>query len=138
MKEYAFAKDIVANYPIPGNDLDQYYSVEILIPESDVIYQFKIWEIESIFMYILVKENSRLLQRIQTGYRAKMKYYSSDLSCPYQTLNTEIRDISLQDRGRLKGHYLVGLEILEAKDMNRVRYPIRRSEARILPFDYSL
>jgi hypothetical protein len=138
MKEYALAKKNVANYSIPGNDLDQYYSVEILIPELDVIYQFKIWEIESIFMYILVKEDSGLLQRIQTGYRAKMKYYSTDLSCPYQTINTEIRDISWQDRGRLKGHYLVGLEILKPKGRNRGKYPLRRNETRILPFDYSL
>jgi hypothetical protein len=138
MKKYALAEKFVASDPAPWNDPDQYYSVEIFIPELGVVYQYKIWETESIFISILVKENSELLHRIKTGYRAKMKYYSTDLSYPYQTLATEIRDIVRQDYGRLKGHYLVGLEILERENKNQRSYSIGHYETEILNFGCSL
>jgi hypothetical protein len=92
-------------------------------------------------MTILVKENSKLLPRIKIGYQADMKYYSSDYSCPFQVLKTEIRDISRQDYGRLKGHYVVGLEIMESKCRNhgnQMGYSKAYYEAEIHPFNYSL
>ena len=138
MRDYALAEKFVESYPVTGNELDQYYSVEIFIPELGVVYQFKIWEIESIFMSILVKENSRLLNRIKMGYRARMKYYSTDSAYPYQTLDTEIREITKQDYGRLKGHYLVGLEILGYKCKNQRSYSAGHREAEIPGFNYSL
>ena len=113
MRHFALAEKIIERDLELINDLYQYYSVEIFIPELKVVYQFKIWEVESLFMSILVKENSGLLPLIKAGDRADMKYYSTDSSCPNQILNTEIRDISRQDYGKLKGHYIVGLEILE-------------------------
>ena len=65
------------------------------------------------FMVILVKENSKFLSMVDKSSKFKMKYYSDDFLYPYQELDTEIRDISLQECGRLKGHYLVSLEIIE-------------------------
>lgn len=101
-------------------DLEQYYCVEISIM-AGLIYQFRIWQKETMFMTILVKENSDFLSYIDENSRHSMKYYSSDFFYPYQELVTEIRDIRYQERGRLKGHYLVSLEILEEAEKTKIQ-----------------
>ncbi len=100
-------------------DLDQYYCVEIPA-RVGIIYQYKIWKKETMFMAILVKEDSDFLSYIEENSRYNMKYYSKDLLYPYQELVTEIRAISYQDRGKLKGHYLVSLEILEEAEEAKI------------------
>ena len=102
-----------------ARDLEQYFCLEIMA-RVGIVYQFKIWQRETIFMSILVKEDSDFLSYIEENSRYNMKYYSRDLLYPYQELVTEIRDINYQDRGRLKGHYLVSLEILEEAEEAKI------------------
>ena len=135
MNELAAAKDLFDSRPIPGESLYQYYSVEIPVIELGVIYQFKIWQTQSMTMSILVKEDSAILPRIKVGDRLNMKYYSVDLTYPYQNLDTEIRDITRQERGRLKGHYLVNLAIVQGKVRNAARWPYRSDESQIFSFN---
>lgn len=117
MHKHALADNLLEAVLLEGGrNLDQFYCVEIPV-RANLIYQFKIWQTEPMFMAILVKENSRFISMVGTSLKFKMKYYSEDFLYPYQELVTEIRDISLQECGRLKGHYLVSLEIIEdAKD----------------------
>ena len=117
MYEHALADNLLEAMLLEGErNLDQFYCVEIPV-RANLIYQFKIWQTEPMFMAILVKENSRFISMVDTSSKFKMKYYSEDFIYPYQELVTEIRDISLQEGGRLNGHYLVSLEIIEdAKD----------------------
>ena len=115
MNEYALKHEFMTESQSPWIDPNQYYSVEIAINRLGIVYQFRIWQVESIFSYILVREDSAMLPWISEGERMNMKYYSNDLKYPYQNLDTEIRDISRQVNGRLRGHYLVGLEIVEAR-----------------------
>jgi hypothetical protein len=135
MKEYALANSFVESDSMPGKKPDKYYSVEIPIIGLGSVYQFKIWEIESMFMSILVKENSGILPWIKTVSRLNMKYYSTDLADPYQYLDTEVRDVTRQEYGRLKGHYLVGLEVLESKGRDKINWSYLSREAQILPFN---
>ncbi|MBW2020791.1 MAG: hypothetical protein JRI65_12500 [Deltaproteobacteria bacterium] len=82
-------------------------------------YKFKIWNIASTSMCILVKEDSDILSWLKVGDTMNVKYYSTDLDYPPQYLATAIRHITKNDQGRFKGHYLVGLEILEGQDQKK-------------------
>lgn len=88
------------------------HSVEISMDELALPYQFKIWENESEKISVLVKEDSGVLPRLRVGDTFNMKYYSSQSVYPYENVKTTIRDITKNDQGRLRGHYLVDLEIL--------------------------
>ena len=90
-----------------GRDLGQFYCVEIPV-RAGIIYQFKIWQTEPMFMKILVKDNSRFLSLVNKNSKYNMKFYSDDFLYPYQELVTKIRDISFQENGRFRqiGLYL--------------------------------
>jgi len=102
----------------PRTKIDQYRSVEFSVDGLDFVYQFKIWNIASSSMCLLIKENSDILPRLNVGDTLNMRYYSDDSSLPLGVLATQIRHITKNDEGRLKGHYLVGLEILEDVEQN--------------------
>ena len=120
MHEHALTDNLLETVLLEGNrELDQFYCVEIPVKDR-LIYQFKIWQTESLPMSILVKENSKFLSFVEIGSKYNMKYYSEDVFYPYQELVTEIRDISLQEFGRLKGHYLVVLEIIEEAEDQKI------------------
>jgi hypothetical protein len=119
MRENALEENLPNIVYEKERDLDQYYCVEIPA-RTGLIYQYKIWQKERMFMEILVKEDSDFLTCIEENSRFNMKYYSRDLLYPYQELVTEIRDISYQERGRIKGHYLVSLEILEEAEEAKI------------------
>ena len=96
--------------------LNQYFSVELSIDGLDFPYQFKIRNIASTSMCVLVKEDSDILPLLKAGDRLNMKYYSYGSVYPPEYLETVIRHITKNDQGRFKGHYVVELEILENQD----------------------
>lgn len=96
-----------------GKRRGEFHSAEFSIEGLDLPYQFKIWNMASASMCVLVKENSELLPRLRVGDTLNVKYYSNDSTHPFDCQRTTIRHITKNDQGRLKGHYLVGLEILE-------------------------
>jgi hypothetical protein len=102
----------------PRTRIDQCHSVEFSVDGIDIAYQFKIWNIASSSMSLLIKENSAILSRLNVGDTLNMRYYSDDSSLPQGDLSTKIRHITKNDEGRLKGHCLVGLEILEDMELN--------------------
>ena len=89
----------------------KYYSVEIFI--NSHAYQFKIWNMISMPMCILVKESSKVLPQLRVGDTMDMKYYLPDSGNPTNHLLTEIRHISKRERGRFRGHYFVELGLLD-------------------------
>lgn len=120
MHEHALADNLPqALLPESGRDLDQFYCVEIPV-RVGIIYQFRIWQTETMFMSILVKDNSKFLTLVDKNSRYNMKYYSDDFLYPYQELVTEIRDISFQKNGRFRGHHLVDLEIIETDEDKKI------------------
>lgn len=92
--------------------LDQFHSVEFLSPEIQILYQFKLWNSKSEPLFVLVKEKSDILEYLKTGNVFKMKYYGTDSGCPTKCMQTQIENISKEDQGRFKGHYLVSLSIM--------------------------
>ena len=88
-----------------------YYSVEFSIDGLIYLYQFKIYQEPTQAPCFLIKEDSKLLERLKVGETHKMKYYTNDTLCPTQYWDTEISRITKEEEGRFKGHYLVGLDI---------------------------
>ncbi len=93
--------------------IDQYYSVEFLIPDAEFIYQFRIWNLSSEGLCVVVKENSDLLKHLSVGDVLNLRYHPVNLADPIVKLKTEIKHITKQEEGRFKGHALVGLFIQE-------------------------
>jgi hypothetical protein len=109
-----------ANPPIerrsePRKITDLYYSVEFLLKELNTVYQFKIWDISTSGMCVLVKEGSAVLEHLNVSDIVEMTYYPTEKRSPLAQFKTEIRHISQDQQGRFKGHYLVGLAILEGQ-----------------------
>jgi hypothetical protein len=63
-------------------------------------------------MCLLVKINSDILSKLEIGKVLDMKYYPEDLSQKPAILKTQIMHITLENQGRFKNHYLIGLVIL--------------------------
>ena len=108
-------------------NVDRFEEVELA--GMDYPYQFKIWNIPSRSMCFLIRENSNILPRLRVGDILEMKYYSTSSAYTSEPRKTVIREITRDDQGPFKGHYLVGLEILEEISENcRQETPKRLSE----------
>ena len=97
-------------------ELDKYHSVEFDLADLGARYQFKIWNMSSRGMCLLVREDSDVVKCLQVGDTLDMKYYTSDASLPPENLTTQIKHVTKEDEGRFQGHYLVGLFILENQE----------------------
>lgn len=106
-------KDFTERRSEPRSIVDKYYSVEFSLGDMAFVYQFKIWDLSSKGLSVLVKEGSDLLKHLKVGEVLRLKYYTTDSSKPTEYLKTEIRHITKDESARFKGHYLVGLLILE-------------------------
>jgi hypothetical protein len=128
------AENFIYNTVRSGRDLEQYYSVEIPIFRLNTVYQFRIWETEYLSLSILINEGSELLNWIKTGDRLKMRFYSYDPGNPYQDLYSELVYMERQGYGRLRGHYLAGIEIMEEQRDIMASWPYRPMDWHIIPF----
>jgi hypothetical protein len=93
-------------------EIEKYHSAEFRIHETGCLYQSKIWNISSKGMCLIVKENSEIISKLEIGKVLDMKYYPDDLSQKPAILKTQIIHITLENQGRFKNHYLMGLVIL--------------------------
>lgn len=93
---------------------EKYYSVQFSVKDLGYFYQFKIWDVSSRGMCILVGEKSSVVGHLHVGDVIKMQYYLSESMGSTEEFETEINHITKNDQGRFKGHYLVGLSILNA------------------------
>jgi hypothetical protein len=90
---------------------DRYYSVQFTLAGLKTQYQFKTWNISKKGLCILVKEGSAVLNHLKAGDLLNMTYYVSDPQGALENLQTRIQHITMNESGRFKGHYLVGLSI---------------------------
>ncbi len=98
--------------------IDQYYSVEFSIKDTAFLYQFKIWNISPEGVYVLVREDSDLLNHIKAGDILDLRYCKT-ASSQYAELKTQIRHIAKNGTGRFKGLYQIELSIVEDQDFER-------------------
>lgn len=100
----------------PRTKPESLHSVEFRLTEKSILYQCKIWNVSSKGICLLLREDSNIVNKIEIGKVLDMKYYQEDMSKPSKTMKTEIRHITLENQGKFKGHYLVGLLILEIQE----------------------
>ena len=93
--------------------INQYQSVELSVEGLDLCYRFKIWHIHSRSNVIVVRKDSNILPHLRVGGRLSMKYYYPGEAYPDGARETTIREISREEQGRFKGHFLVDLEPLQ-------------------------
>lgn len=91
---------------------ERYYSVQFTASDLDSFYQFKLWNVSTRGMCILVKEDSVVLNSIKVSQVIEMTYFITDAQGASEVLKTQIKHITRHEVGRFRGHYLVGLEIL--------------------------
>lgn len=97
----------------PRVELEDYHCVEVQTVKTLFLYQFKIWNISSHGMCLLVKSDSDFLKKVGVGDILDVKYYPSDLSWPPDIRKTQIMHITKADQGQFKDHFLVGLMIVK-------------------------
>lgn len=90
----------------------RFYSVQFTTEGLDSVYQFKLWNISSKGLCILIKEDSEVLNHLSIGETIEMTYYVTDTPGAFEKLKTQIKHITKNENGRFKGHVLVGLAIL--------------------------
>ena len=88
---------------------EQYYSVQFTKRGLGVLYHFKIWNIHSKGMCILVRHDSMIMNHLKVWDILDMQYYSEKGEGPIDLAKTQIKHITKNKQGRFKGHYLVGL-----------------------------
>ncbi len=114
MKEHAVACDVLETDPALGKEMNQYYSVMFSFRGADNTYRSRVWDKATSSMHLLIEGTSDLLSRLKVGDTLNMRYYSTDLRNPSEYLETSVQHITKRDQGRLKGHYLVGLDIVRS------------------------
>jgi hypothetical protein len=97
----------------PGIIIDQYSSVEIAINNVEPAYMFRIRNIPSLGVGILVKEDSAVLRHLRVGDTLNLKYNPFEASDLPKYLKTEIKYITEYDQTRAHKHYLVNFAIIE-------------------------
>ena len=93
--------------------IDQFQSVELSVDGLDLSYHFKIWHINSRSNVIVVRKDSNILPHLRVGGKLNMKYYFPGEAYPNGVRETTIKEISAEEQGRFKGHFLVDLEPLQ-------------------------
>ena len=92
---------------------DRYSSVEISISKVEPAYMFRIRNIPSSGVGILVKEDSAILRHLRVGDTLNLKYNPFEASDVPEYLKTEIRYITEYDQTRPNKHYLVNFAVIE-------------------------
>jgi hypothetical protein len=91
--------------------LDQYQSVEFSV---DGVHapdrRSRIWHLHPHSNVILISKDSSIAPHLRVGARLKTKYYFPGGAHLDADRETTIKEISSEEQGRFKGHFLVDLE----------------------------
>jgi len=93
--------------------VDRFESVQMSIRGVPALYHFRVWNLSSRGLCIVVQQRSSLLRHLRCGQELQMGYFSAGGSRVIRELTTRISHITPQEEGRFRGHCLVGLLILE-------------------------
>ncbi len=91
--------------------LDKYYSVQFSLNKMDPAYLFKLRDISSNGLCILVKQDSTVFRQLNEGDMLDMEYNPTRSSGPTKLFKTQVTSKNCYDR--FKGHSLIELTIIE-------------------------
>jgi hypothetical protein len=110
IEEKAATKNFAGNKDESRTILDKYYSVQFSLSKMDPTYLFKLRDISSNGLCILVKQDSTVFRQLNEGDILDMEYNPTESSDPTKLLKTQITSKNCYDR--FKGHFLVELTII--------------------------
>ena len=92
---------------------ERFYSVDFLLKATGNVHQFKLRDLSSQGLGILVKTDSEVLQYLKVDQELEMKYNPPRGAGPAEIFKTRIRHITLKAQGVPDGHFVIGLEIID-------------------------
>ena len=111
METNSHKDNLVDRRPESRTILDRYYSVEFRLRETGNVYQFKLRDMTSKGLGILVNKDSAVLKHLKVGDTVDMKYIPPESAGASESLKTQIAHITQKDEEPFKGHFLIGLLI---------------------------
>ncbi len=111
IEEKAATKNFAGNKDESRTILDKYYSVQFSLSKMDPTYLFKLRDISSNGLCILVKQDSTVFRQLNEGDILDMEYNPTRSSGPTKLLKTQITSKNSYDR--FKGHSLIDLTIID-------------------------
>jgi hypothetical protein len=111
IEEKTATKNYAENKGESNTILDKYYSVQFSLSKMDPAYLFKLRDISSNGLCILVKQDSTVFRQLNEGDILDMEYNPTRSSGPTKLLKTQITSKNCYDR--FKGHSLVELTIID-------------------------
>ena len=111
VEEKTATENYVENKDESSTILDQYYSVQFSLSKMDPAYLFKLRDISSNGLCILVKQDSTVFRQLNEGDILDMEYNPTESSGPTKLLKTQITSKNCYDR--FKEHSLVELTIID-------------------------
>ena len=113
MKTNSSKNNLVDRRPESRTILDRYYSVEFQLQDTGNVYKFKLRDMSSKGLGILVNKDSAVLRHLKVGDSLNMKYIPPESAGASESLKTNIAHITQKDEEPFKGHFLIGLLITE-------------------------
>lgn len=113
MNQNVFAFRSANMNTIPEIHHDRFDGVEFSVKGLELNYRCKLRSRGLSSTFILIRENSIVLNGLQVGDILNMTCYYPDPTCPTERLDTQIEYITKNEEGPFKGHFLVGLTFLQ-------------------------
>ena len=95
--------------------IDKFYSVQFSLDKKVPIYQFKLKDMSTFGLCIIIKQGSPILAKIHKNKKLDMTFCAADAPSETIQLKTKIAHITSDERGKYKGHVLMGLSIVDEK-----------------------
>lgn len=95
--------------------LDEFYSVQFFLSDKEILYQFKLRNISSNGLCILVKKDSPVFTELQVGDILDMEYSKPESLGDSELFKTQITSKNSHDC--YTGHSIVELTIIDNKDL---------------------
>ena len=93
--------------------LNHYYSVEFRLKDTGNVYQFKLRDMSSKGLGILVNKDSAVLKHLKVEDTLDMHYIPPESAGNSESLKTKIAHITEKEDEPFKGHFIIGLSITE-------------------------
>jgi hypothetical protein len=94
---------------------ERYVSVEFCPDPLESVYLFRIRDESASGLGILIKEGSEALKHLRVGDVLNITCRGPRPSESLAHMKTQIMHVTKHDEGQFKGHYLVGLAIIEGQ-----------------------
>ena len=106
-------KDEIERRSHPRTLVDEFYSVEFSIDEHHAVYHCKLWNISDRGMCLVIKEGSAIANHLKEEVLVTMKFLKTGSPGDTEVHRTRVVHVTRDTTGRFKGHYLIGLAVVD-------------------------